>query len=207
MTTTARILSVLFHPLLLTTYLFATLAAVLPTALAPVYSESFGTFLLMIFLVTFVLPVICMGIFKTFGTINSFTMKTRRERLIPFIFITGIYVATTWMFLQNGGRSLDDNLIRLLMVIDGLVMVATLVTFFYKVSVHSLAIWGIIGVMMVLARMAEINTMLYISTGMIVLAGFVMAARLHLGAHSAAEVFSGAALGLVASILGMLILY
>jgi len=148
-----------------------------------------------------------MGIFKTFGTINSFTMKTRRERLIPFIFITGIYVATTWMFLQNGGRSLDDNLIRLLMVIDGLVMVATLVTFFYKVSVHSLAIWGIIGVMMVLARMAEINTMLYISTGMIVLAGFVMAARLHLGAHSAAEVFSGAALGLVASILGMLILY
>lgn len=188
-------------------YMFSLLAIALPSALSPVQPGSHFTFLTMIFLVTFLLPLLCMGIFRTFGTIDSLLMRTRRERFIPFLFITGIYVSVTWMFISNGRLSFDDNFVRLLMVIDLLVLMSTVVTFFFKVSVHSIGIWGLVGIMVPLSRLAEINAMLYISAGLILMAGPVMASRLYLGAHDYREVMWGAILGLAASVSGMLILF
>lgn len=203
----ARIFSVLFHPLLMATYLFSLLAWALPSALTPLKPESHLTFIILIFIVTFILPLTNMGIFKAFGTIHSFEMKERKERTLPFIFITLIYIVVTFLFYYKVKISLSDNFLKLMIIIDLLVLASTIATFFFKVSVHSVGIWGLVGITMLLTKISEVPTLFYAAVVLIVLAGFIMSSRLWLQAHSFREVMWGAVLGLATSITGMLILF
>lgn len=94
-----------------------------------------------------------------------------------------------------------------MVVIDLLVLVATITTFFFKISVHSIGIWGLVGITLLLTKIAEIDTLFYSTVGLILLAGFIMSARLQLGVHSSREVMWGSVLGLATSLVGMLILF
>lgn len=203
----ARIISVLFHPLLMATYLFSLLAWALPLALAPLQQSSHFTMIILIFLVTFVLPLSNMGIFKIFGSVKSFQMRERKERLMPFVFISLIYVLVTYLLYSRTKFSLTDNFMKLLVIIDALVIIATVATFFFKVSVHSIGIWGMVGIILLLTKIAEVNTLFYISLGLIVVAGLVMSSRLQLAAHNSREVMWGSVIGLATSIAGMLIFF
>ncbi len=203
----ARIVSVVFHPLLNATYLLMMLAWALPAALDPVPIQSQWTFILFIFLVTFVLPVSSLSIFSLFGTIKSFTMKDRKERILPFIFISLMYVVMTYIFYSKFRFGFNDNLLKLITIIDMLVVVATIATLFYKVSVHSMGIWGLIGITLLLTKISEVNTLFYATLGLIVLAGVIMSSRLQLSAHTYREVMWGSVLGLGTSVVGMMIMF
>ncbi len=101
----------------------------------------------------------------------------------------------------------NDNFIKVLVIIDALIMASTVATFFYKVSVHSLAICGLVGILLPLNKIAEENTIFYATLALIVLAGVVMSARLQLNAHTPREVLVGSVLGFTTSFAGMLILF
>jgi hypothetical protein len=203
----ARIISFLFHPLLMATYLFTLLAWALPSALAPLQSGSHLTFILLIFFVTFLFPVLNIAIFKIFGTVKSFEMKDRKERIVPFLFISAIYVAITYLLYSRSKISFHDNFLKLLIIIDLLVIISTIVTLFLKVSVHSVGIWGMIGITLLLTKIAEVNTLFYATIALILVAGMIMSSRLQLGVHSYREVMLGSVLGLATSITGMLLLF
>lgn len=203
----ARVLSVIFHPLFIPTYFFLLLWWALPASLEPIGQELQGKFLIFIFLVTCVLPLLNIGIFKTFGTITSFAMPARRERVLPFAFIALIYIAVTYLFHLHARMNLNDNFLKFMVIIDMLVVIATIATFFFKVSVHSVTIWGLIGILVPLNKVTEVNTIFYPTLGVIALAGFIMAARLEIGAHNPREVMWGAVLGLATGFTGMLLLF
>jgi hypothetical protein len=203
----ARVLSVIFHPLFIPTYLFCLLAWAVPTSLEPITAGLQTRFLIFIFIVTCLLPLLNVGIFKTFGSISSFAMPERRERLMPFVFISAIYIAVTYLFHLYGRMNLNDNFLKFMIIIDMLVIVATISTFFFKVSVHSITVWGLVGILVPLNKITEVNTIFYPTLGVIILAGFIMSARLYLNTHSSREVMWGAVLGLATSVTGMLILF
>jgi hypothetical protein len=203
----ARVLSVIFHPLFIPTYFFLLLSWAVPASLEPISAEMQGKFLLFIFLVTCLLPILNVSIFKTFGTITSFSMPERKERLLPFAFIAVIYIAVTYLFHVHARMNLHDNFLKFMVIIDMLVVVATIATFFFKVSVHSVTIWGLIGILVPLNKITEVNTIFYPTLGVIALAGFIMAARLESGAHNPREVMLGAVLGLVTGFTGMFLLF
>ena len=203
----ARVVSVLFHPLFIPTYLFAYLAWALPTSLEPVAPGGHERFLLFFFLVTSVLPILNIAMFKAFGTVHSFSMPTRRERLLPFVLISVIYLSLTYLLYLKGGMNLNDNFLRFMIVIDMLVVSATIATFFFKVSVHSVTMWGLIGILVPLNKITEVSTIFYLTIGVIVLAGVVMSARLYTGSHTSREVMWGAVLGLITGFSGMLMLF
>lgn len=94
-----------------------------------------------------------------------------------------------------------------MIVVDSLVLIATLVTVFYKISVHGLAIWGMIGILIPLNKMSAVNTLFIPIVVVILLAGFIMSARVVSGVHSLKEVMWGSIVGLATSILGMSVLY
>ena len=189
------------------TYLYSLLSWALPMALAPLRVESHMAFVMMIFFMTFGIPAMSIGIFRVFGTINSMTMLHQRERIMPFILITTVYLTTTYFLYSKMSISPSDNAIRFLVIIDALVLISTVATFFFKVSVHSVAIWGMVGIVLLLTKLSELNTLFYVSLGLIVLAGLVMSSRLQLGVHTYREVMIGSVLGLACSIAGMLILF
>lgn len=203
MTLLARIVSVVFHPLLLATYLFGLLTLTLPTALDPLKEEGHLNFIFLIFCVTFLFPALNVGIFKTFGSIKTLAMKDRSERVIPFSFVTILYCVITYLFYSRTRIGLNDNLLKFLIIIDALVLVGTIATFFYKVSVHSIGICGIIGILLPLNKISEDGALFYPTIAAIVIAGLVMSSRLQLNAHTPREVMLGSVLGFSTSFLLM----
>lgn len=203
----ARIVSVVFHPLFMPTYFFSMLAWAVPASLEPITPELHQKFLLFIFIVTCLLPFLNVGIFRTFGTVRSLAMRTRKERLMPFVFISGIYLAVTFLFYSQVGMNLDDNFLRFMVIVDMLVVAVSIATFFFKVSVHAVCVWGFIGMLVPLLKITEVNTLFYPTLGLIVLAGLIMSARLKVGAHTIREVMWGSVLGLATGVVGMLILF
>jgi len=203
----SRIVSFLFHPLLLATYMFALFAFSLPAGLDPLKEDGHLNFVFLIFCVTFVLPALNIGIFKTFGSIRSFAMEERQERIIPFSFITILYGVITYLFYSRTRVSLNDNLLKFLLIIDILVLIATIVTIFYKVSVHSMSIWGFIGIILPLNRVSEDGALFFPTIIAFVIAGLVMTARLQLNAHTPREVMVGSMLGFAISFTSMIVLF
>ena len=182
--TLARIISWVFHPLLLATYLFTLFTLLLPAGMDPIRQDGQLKFLFLIFCVTFALPALNIFLFKALGTISSVTLQSRRERMIPFTFVAILYILITWLLYSRTRISINDNLLKFLVIIDVLVVVATLITFFYKVSVHAMAVWAFIGILLPLNKISEEGTLFGPTIIAILLAGAIMSARLQLNAHT-----------------------
>ena len=199
----AQIVSIVFHPLLLTTYLAVVIGVWMPSLLL-VRQEHLLIFTAFIFGITFVLPVLNLYVFRQYGMITSWKMESRNERILPFIFISIVYVLIACLFIYK--VHLSVNFTRLLLIIAALVVASTVATFFFKVSVHSLSWWGIVGIVMPLNNVAG-GTLIWPTAGIILIAGLVMSARLRLNAHTLGEVMVGGVMGFAVSFAGMTILF
>ncbi len=203
----AKFISIFFHPLLLGTYLLLLFAWLYPPALFPVQEHSLRAIILLIFVTTFALPVLCIYFFKSFGTITSISMPTRKERIVPFLVIVVLYGIVPYLLHARTGIDLHDNFMKFLLIINALVLCSFLLTFFLKISIHSLAIMAMVGIMIILNNSVDNGVFLYPMLLSIVLAGAVMTARLQLHAHTLREVVMGAVVGLVVGMGGMIFLF
>lgn len=203
MNSLAHTFSVIFHPLLLLTYLLSLLAWLFPAALYPVSPEGAWSLIGLYFVITFVLPGVTLGFFRLTGVAPSLTMKERHERIMPFVFISLFYAGVTILTNVRMGVGLSDGLMRLLMVTTMLTVAATIITLFFKVSVHALSIWGFTGILFELCISYGTPSLFYGLIGAVLIAGIVMTSRLQLGVHSLTEVFIGAGTGLTVGYLGM----
>jgi hypothetical protein len=203
----ARIISFIFHPLLMATYLFTLLSYFLPSVLYPINSQTVRGFLVVIIAMTFLLPAVNISLFRIFGTISSFTMVDRRERIRPFFSITIIYCFVTYFLSFKVGVSPDDSLFGIFLIIDCLIVAATMITFFYKISVHSIGMAGVLGIILPLNRIAENNSLFIPTVVILVVTGLVMSARLQLNAHTSREVWYGALVGFLIGFIGTIILF
>jgi len=203
----ARIISLLFHPLLLATYLFSLFAFLFPVAFEPIREDAMWKFIMLVFCFTFVLPALNVGLFRSMGTITSVTMRERKERTIPFFFIMLLYGAVTFLFYDRNEVSLNDNFLKFLLVIDALVFVSAIITLFYKISVHSIAAWGFIGILLPLNGVSETGVFFYPTVISIAMAGVIMSARLKLHVHTLREVAIGSMVGLGTGVFMMNLLF
>lgn len=122
---------------------------------------------------------------------------------MPFTFVTILYVVVTYMFYHNFQV---PNVLKLMMIITTMVIVSTIVTLFYKVSVHSVAICGLVGILLPLNNASE-GLLLYPTIGILIVAGIVMSSRLRLNAHVLREVLYGAGIGFLIGFGGVILLF
>jgi hypothetical protein len=203
----ARIVSFILHPLFMPSYLFTLLSFTVPLALNPIPVQNHKAFIILIFIMTCALPLLVGAILRTFGMISSFQVVDRKERILPFFMISFVYIGLTFMFFWKSRVDLQDNFLKLMIIIDGLVLISALITLFMKVSIHSVSMWGVIGIIVALNNTNEQGVLFYPILVAIVLAGVVMSSRLLLGAHSLREVMWGSIAGFATSITGMMILF
>ncbi len=110
-------------------------------------------------------------------------------------------------FLFHYKVSFSPNFNSLILLVTALVVAATAITFFYKISVHSLAMWGGIGIIMPLNKAIEQTYLLWPTALIIVAAGAVMSARLYLNAHTPRQIMMGALVGFGIGFLGVILLF
>lgn len=158
-----------------------------------------------VFCFTFVLPAVNILMFRYFGNIVSWQMPTREERIMPFIFMSLTYGLVAFLFFYK--LPFSDNFNKLMVVITLLVLSAAIATFFIKVSVHSLAMAGMVGVLLPLNLLGDGALLLWPLAATMTLCGVVMSARLYLAAHTPSEVYWGGAVGFLVSCVSVFVLY
>lgn len=203
----ARIISYVFHPLLVGTYLFALMVYLLPAALYPINAGSQLLFLTLFFIITVVIPVCLLSFLKVSGLIRSFQLESRQERIFPFLIILLLYGAFTYILTYQNKIGTDDNVFKFLLIVDCLVLAGTLITLFYKVSMHAIGMMGLAGILIPLNKESENTLLLWITIGVVVLAGVVMSARLQLNAHTPRQVLVGALSGFLIGFFGIILLF
>lgn len=197
----AKIISIVFHPLLMTTYLFLLLSFYVTPILQPIRPSA--GFLGLIFLMTFVLPALNFLFFKVTGTVENLAMPERKQRIIPFLFISILYCVVTFLFYW---KVKVPSVTSMLMIISAMVVISAVITLFYKVSIHSAAVWGIIGILLPLNKISN-GTLLVPTVVLVVIAGLVMSSRLLLNAHTPREVLAGSLLGFGIGFAGIVVLF
>jgi membrane-associated phospholipid phosphatase len=198
----ATFVSIIFHPLLASTYLFSLFAWLYPPMLFPFPERSFKGVILLVFITTFILPAINIYFFKAFGTIQSVQMPSRRERVVPFFMISILYSIITYMLYSKFEIGWNDAFMKWLLIIDSLVLVSFVSTFFSKISIHSLSVGAVVSIIVSINSIEDTGIFLYPLIASILLAGVVMSSRMYVKAHTFREVVSGAVVGFITAALG-----
>lgn len=146
----------------------------------------------LVFVTTTVLPVITVLILLQKGMIRSMEMKSIAERRIPFITTAFFYLVCYYLLLRMPVPRMLS-----LMVLGATIsiFIAWLLSFRWKVSIHMIGIGGIAGMLLGLSQILNAGLILTI-LGAIIVSGMLGSARLYLGAHSQAQIYTGFGIGL-----------
>jgi len=129
--------------------------------------------------------------------IQSFNMMDRRDRVVPFFMITVFYIAVCVM--MSGRLGWGSFFIVSMLTVAFTSLVVSVITIYWKISVHSVALCSLIGFLLA-AMLVRAENPLLIPLALSVLgAGFVMSARLYLNAHTPKQVGYGALIGFLIS--------
>ena len=195
----ANLVSIIFHPLFLATYLFIAFTLVDPLIILPPGYNKIAQWLivLVVAITTFVIPALSIVMLKFTGNIQSIKLDGRRERLIPFFYISLFYGFTAYYFTRQMMVSSMSEAIFILIAI--MIFVAAVITFFWKISIHSLGVGGATGFLLMLSMIFPDSPTHFLLILSLLVSGLVMTARLKLNAHSPAQVYIGYILGLFIS--------
>jgi membrane-associated phospholipid phosphatase len=159
----------------------------------PLRIESLYEILAIIFIVTFIIPVISIGTLRLTNFITDFHMEEKNQRIIPFFFIACFYGITAFMFYAK--LSINNLIVIVFVTTTILILLITAITFFWKISVHGAAIGGAIGFIFALGMFHPIINFTFILAVLMVIFGLVSYARLKLQAHTPYQVYAGTILG------------
>lgn len=183
----ARIFSVMFQPLLIPSITLFLLFN-LNNYIALIIPGSARQMILgMVFIITFVFPVLMMFILYKRRVIQSFKMTTREERIIP-LFITGVFYFMAYHIIKQ--LQIDEIYQRIFLGSAFLVLIALVISLIWKISLHMIGLGGMLGAFVGLSQLIQTDLVVIIMIISLVcgLTGF---ARLKLNAHSPLQVYVG----------------
>lgn len=194
--TLANIVSYAFHPLLMPSYLYFIVMNYLPDALQPMSLKVMLYILLLIFITTCIIPLFSILGLRTASSISSLQLTNRKERILPFTFITLFYALTTYLFHTK--IEVNDFLLSIFIGATLTVAMLTIITIFFKISVHAAGIGCIIGALLAIIYLFPEHRLMWPFSTVILLAGLILSSRLALNAHTSGEVYSGLGIGFIA---------
>ena len=186
-----KVVSLVFHPLLMPSFTFLIVYRILPEIVRPM-----GWLMLpFLFITTFLIPLFGISALRLSGSISSYTIEKREERFLPFLFVTIFYTMTTVMFIVK--IQVNSIVSTMLIASTALILVLMLITLFYKISIHAAGVSGVVGYLLVLSLNNPESSMIYALVAALVLSGLVMTSRLYLNAHTPKQIFFGSVLGVL----------
>ena len=203
---TAKVFSIIFHPMLLTTY--ATLLMfIFPTYLS-LYPYNFKKAItLIIFSATFVSPLLVLLILLNLRKIDSLHLQDKKERTLP-LFIALIMYLSAWLISLNFPGGMPAYFSYFILSSLMIIFTVSIITLRYKISVHMAGLGGFIGFFYIWFLKMNISPVLFIFSGfhfltihffalLFLIAGITASARMILKSHNPGQIISGFFLGLV----------
>ncbi|MCC6726656.1 MAG: hypothetical protein IT258_19295 [Saprospiraceae bacterium] len=215
--TTAQIVSVLFHPLLMVTYMLLLLLLINPYQFGVFNMAEQWKLVLMVFLSTFAMPMFAVFMMKSLNMVKSMQLEDRYERIGPYI-LTGVFYI--WMFLNFKEKLFPKPLVITMLGSTIALFMAFFVNNFTKISAHAAGMGGLVGMALINSLFFNFDTfsmslgplgMYEISTnfvlmGVIILAGIVCTSRLLLGAHNEKQLYTGFFVGFLSQFIALFVM-
>lgn len=196
----AKLISYLFHPLLMPTYGFAIIFFT-SNYISTFTSVSVKLVILSItFIFTFLLPTANALILLKMGRIKSLEMETINERIIPYTSAALYFFALFYLFYNAEFPSIFKILILGAAVS---ILLTIFISLKWKISAHTIGIGGIAGAALGISYRLQLD-LHFILMLVILFSGIVGYARLKLNAHTPAQVYSGFILGFFVELLMMI---
>ncbi|OAV46011.1 hypothetical protein A3850_018925 [Lewinella sp. 4G2] len=206
------IVSGIFHPLFVPTYMFLLLVMIKPFLFG---SNDFGSertllTLLMMVLYTAVIPVISIIIMRLLNMVSSIMMEDKMERIGPLLMVMIIYF---WIYYNLSQEPQTPTIFSafLLGVVIGLA-VAFVINVMDKISLHAVGMGGLAGMAMISAWIfrgegIDIGSLSIsvplVALIVILLAGLVGTARLALKAHDNFQLYTGYTVGFLSQFIAL----
>ena len=185
-----KFISTLLHPIVIPTVSVVLFLLYTPQIIT---KERQYLLLAVVFIATYIIPLIALVLLKAFGIINSYNLISIKERKIPIFLMLIIFYFLGW-------------LLHTIPVFQGLGMLffginlALLVVYFLfildiKVSLHIMSLSSVIGFFLIFGA-TNLTFILPLVAILILVTGLLASARLHLKAHNKSEIYLGFFIGL-----------
>jgi len=211
----AQFFTVLFHPLLMMTYMLVILLLINPYQFGVYNIKEQWKLVFLVFLSTFALPSFALVLMRSLNMVDSLSLETRQERIGPYI-ITGTFYL--WMFINfKQNQAIPHSLTVVTLGATIGLFLAFFFNNFTKISAHAVGVGGLVGMSIISSNFFGFETFTFnswlfggleCSTNFVVmvailLAGIVCTSRLLLRAHSQEQVYGGFAAGLLAMFIAL----
>jgi hypothetical protein len=185
----SKFISYFFHPIN-----FPILGALLYFLFLPkyIFKPQEYTILIVVFIGSYIFPVLFLYAMKRFGMINSYHMVSIEERKFPtLLFIAISYIVGNWLY-----KASIVDLLALLFFGYGIGLIFSYIFLYFKIkiSLHTSAISGLIGFLIYFSYHYKINILIILAV-LFILSGLISSARLNLKAHKLNEVLLGFLVG------------
>ncbi len=198
----AKLISVVFHPLLMPVYGFVLLLNT-SSLLMHIPQKTHVMLTLMIFITTCLMPLLTMFFIKRQGLISSWYLEKKEERVLPYI-ITAIFFYFTYRLLAR--LELPVVFYNFILGAALLIVIALLINFRWKISAHMIGIGGLTGTFTGLLIRFQLN-LNFLVAALILISGITAYARLKSRAHTQLQVYAGFTIGtLIMAVIMILLL-
>lgn len=187
----AHFFSVFMHPLLIPGWTFLVLMSTGNFMSLQIPFPMRWTLTGIIFTTTFFIPALMILLMWRFKMISSLRMPLRSERMAPLV-ITAVFFYLTYYLLKQ--INLAPLFYFYMLGATTLAIFGLLITMWWKISLHMIALGGISGAFAALALLSRGE---YVSALLILLiiSGLTASSRLKLHAHTPGEIYAGYAVG------------
>ncbi|MDT8412345.1 MAG: hypothetical protein RQ875_07790 [Vicingaceae bacterium] len=188
----AKIISILFNPLLMPTIGLFLLFNTDTYINYAVHFKLKQFTILLVALVTFIIPLLSVLFLRNRGVITSIEMYVAKERIIPYIITIVSYIFTLYILRQTSVIPIVFNFI---IGATYAIILAFIINIKWKISAHAIGIGGLLGAFLCVATKLQTDVSIFI-IALLVVFGLVATARLILNAHTQAQIYAGFLLGI-----------
>ncbi len=188
----AHLFSYVFHPLFVPSYIAFFLLYVHPYVFSDSDPKTKMLRGISVVLLTAFFPAFAVFLLKQLDFIQSVLLKTRKERIIPYVISMFFYF---WIFYVSINLSDSPFLFKVMLLGVFLAcIVAYMANIYYKVSMHAVAMGGLVTFFLILSLRGGYFMGSYLSLA-ILIAGGVCTSRLVISDHHPFDVYSGFFMG------------
>jgi len=182
----AKIISIIFHPLLMPVYGMAIIFSA-PTLFGYLPFNVKKLLILIMLVNNVLLPLSLLPFFIRMNIISSWTITERKERNFPLIITTILYCITSFLIFRF---NIPVFLKTYIFAASFISLIVTVINFWWKISLHSVGAGALISLVFILSlKMLTPLEWYLIST--VVIGGLVLSSRLKLNLHSPQQVWIG----------------
>ena len=193
LTVPARIISYVFHPLFIPTYVFCFLIIQFPYEFAGITEFQLKLRLFSLFWLTAFFPAFAVFLLWRLKFSESIFLRTQKERIVPYMITMFFY---WWMYYLS--RNFTDQPAVLKFFYMG-IFIATVfgltLNNYFKISLHAIGVGGAMAAMILFAFYYRAPLGIAMSVAVLI-AGVVCTSRFLVSDHTSKEIYTGLLVGI-----------